>query len=195
MPVILMMSYSSNWKSVVSGRAIALYDSKEDDQNILTPGNDIGVEENRQEVEVKYDEFVAQVQRRASIDSREQAERAIEATLETLAERLIGGEPKDLAAQLPPELAAYLRQPFAGAGEDLTLDEFFEIVSKRENMPVAEAAFHARVVCGLLAEVVSMGEIENVRSQLPSDIRQLFEVENEGELPGQGVIDTSLQEQ
>lgn len=144
---------------------------------------------------MKYDEFVAQVQKRAEIDSREQAERAIEATLETLAERLVGGEPKDLAAQLPPELASYLQQPFAGAGEDLTLDDFFVIVSEREHVPETEAAFHARVVCGLLAEVVSMGEIENVRSQLPSDIRQLFEVENEGELPGQGVIDTALEEQ
>jgi uncharacterized protein (DUF2267 family) len=144
---------------------------------------------------VKYDEFVAQVQRRADIDTREQAERAIRATLETLAERLVGGEPKDLAAQLPPELATYLRQPFAGAGEDLKLDEFFEVVSQREGVPLAEAVFHTRVVCGLLAEVVTMGEIENVRSQLPADLRQLFEVENEGELPGQGVIDTSLQEQ
>jgi uncharacterized protein (DUF2267 family) len=144
---------------------------------------------------VKYDEFVAQVQKRAGIDSREQAERAIQATLETLAERLVGGEPKDLAAQLPPELATYLRQPFAGAGEDLRLDDFFVIVSEREGVPEVDAAFHARVVCGLVAEVVSMGEIENVRSQLPADIRQLFEVENEGELPGQGVIDTALEEQ
>lgn len=144
---------------------------------------------------MKYDEFVAQVQKRAGIDSREQAERAIQATLETLSERLEGGEPKDLAAQLPPELATYLQQPFAGAGEDLTLDDFFVIVGEREGVPQADADFHARVVCGLLAEVVSMGEIENVRSQLPADIRQLFEVENEGELPGQGVIDTSVEEQ
>lgn len=42
---------------------------------------------------------------------------------------------------------------------------------------------------GLVSEVVTIGEIENVRAQLPADIRQLFEVENEGELPGQGVID------
>ncbi len=40
-----------------------------------------------------------------------------------------------------------------------------------------------------VAEVVTMGEIENIRAQLPAEFRQLFEVENEGELPGQGVID------
>jgi len=43
-------------------------------------------------------------------------------------------------------------------------------------------------VLGLVSEVVTMGEIENVRAQLPASLRQLFEVENEGELPGQGVI-------
>ncbi len=52
-----------------------------------------------------------------------------------------------------------------------------------------DAAFHTRVVLGLVSEVVTLGEIENVRAQLPADLRQLFEVENEGELPGQGVID------
>jgi uncharacterized protein (DUF2267 family) len=142
---------------------------------------------------VKYDEFIAQVQRRADLDSRDEVERAVRATLETLAERLAGGEAKDLASQLPPEIAIYLEQPLAGAGEDYSLDEFFQRVSDREGVALPEAAFHARVVCGLVSEVVTMGEIENVRAQLPAEFRQLFEVENEGELPGQGVIDTSAE--
>ncbi len=50
---------------------------------------------------MKYDEFISQVQRRANLASREEAERATRATLETLGERLAGGEAKDLAAQLP----------------------------------------------------------------------------------------------
>jgi uncharacterized protein (DUF2267 family) len=70
-----------------------------------------------------------------------------------------------------------------------TLDDFFMRVAEREGSELAEATFHARVVLGLLSEVVTMGEIENVRAQLPAEFRQLFEVENEGELPGQGVID------
>jgi uncharacterized protein (DUF2267 family) len=142
-----------------------------------------------QEDEVKYDEFIAQVQRRADLSTKDEAERAIRATLETLAGRLAGGEAKDLAAQLPPEIAIYLEQPRVGAGEDFSLDEFFKLVSEREGVELAEASFHARVVLGLLTEVVTMGEIEDVRAQLPPEFRQLFEVENEGELPGQGVID------
>lgn len=142
---------------------------------------------------MKYDEFIAQVQRRADLNSRDEADNAVRATLETLAERLAGGEAKDLASQLPPEIAIYLEQPLAGAGEDYSLDEFFQRVSDREGVALADATFHARVVCGLVSEVVTMGEIENVRAQLPAEFRQLFEVENEGELPGQGVIDTSAE--
>lgn len=132
---------------------------------------------------MKYDEFVASVQSRANINSREEAERAIRATLETLAERLLGGEPKDLASQLPPEIAVYLLQPFAGEGAHFTLAEFFRIVSEREGMPLSEASLHARAVIAVLSESVSMGEIENIRAQLPHDLRQLFMVENEGDLP------------
>ena len=140
---------------------------------------------------MKYDEFIAQVQHRASLNTKSDALLATRATLETLGERLEGGEPEDLAAQLPPEIAVYLVQPFAGSGVPFTLDDFFMRVAEREDTALAEASFHARVVLGLIAEVVTMGEIENIRAQLPADFRQLFEVENEGELPGQGVIDVT----
>ena len=143
---------------------------------------------------MKYDEFIAQVQRRTDLGSHDEADRAVRATLETLTERLAGGEAKDLASQLPPEIAIYLEQPLAGASEDYSLDEFFQRLSEREGVALPDATFHARVVCGLVSEVVTMGEIENVRAQLPAEFRQLFEVENEGELPGQGVIiDTSTE--
>ena len=142
---------------------------------------------------MKYDEFIAQLQRRADLGSRDEADRAARATFETLAERLAGGEAKDLASQLPSEIAVYLEQPLAGTGESYSLDEFFQRVSHREGVALPDATFHARVVIGLLSEVVTMGEIENVRAQLPAEFRQLFEVENEGELPGQGVIETSIE--
>jgi len=141
---------------------------------------------------LKYEEFITQVQRRADLGSRKEEERATRATLETLAERLAGGEAKDLAAQLPHELAAYLQQPLAGIGESLSLAEFFQRVSQREGVALPDASYHARVIIALLSEVVTMGEIENVKAQLPADFRQLFEVENEGQVPGQGVIDTPV---
>ncbi len=132
---------------------------------------------------MKYDEFLGQVQHRARLGSHAEAERATRATLETLAERLAGGEARDLAAQLPPDLAHFLQPPDAGIGTKLTLDEFFEAVSMREGVDLEEATFHARVVIGVLTEAVSQGEIQDVRVQLPAAFTQLFNVANEGDLP------------
>ena len=132
---------------------------------------------------MRYDEFIGQVQHRAGLGSHAEAERATRATLETLAERLAGGEAHDLAAQLPPELALYLQSPDAGIGAKLTLDEFFVLVSEREGVDLPDATLHARVVIGVLTEAVSLGEIQDVRVQLPAAFAQLFNVANEGDLP------------
>jgi len=132
---------------------------------------------------LKYDEFLGQVQHRAGLGSHAEAERATRATLETLAERLAGGEAHDLASQLPAELARSLEAPDAGIGAKLTLDEFFELVSERERADLPTATFHTRVVIGVLTEAVSQGEIQDVRVQLPAAFAQLFNVENVGDLP------------
>src|SRR5438105_14754046 len=95
---------------------------------------------------MKYDEFISQVQQRARLNSREEAERAAYATLQTLGERLVGGEAKDLASQLPPELATYLEQGQAGLNDKFSLDEFFWRISEREGVNLTESTFHARVV-------------------------------------------------
>ena len=132
---------------------------------------------------MKYDEFLGQVRHHARLGSRGEAESATRATLETLAERLVGGEARDLAAQLPPELAHFLQPPEAGIGTKLTLEEFFETVSMREGVELKKATFHARVVIGVLTEAISQGEIQDVRVQLPAAFAQLFNVANEGDLP------------
>jgi len=132
---------------------------------------------------MKYDEFISQVQHRAKLNSREDAVRASSATLETLGERLAGGEAKDLASQLPQELALYLERTHTGIQQSFSLDEFFWRVSQREGVDLTESTYHARVVIALLSEVVTLGEIENIKSQLPKDFAKLFDVENEGNLP------------
>src|SRR6266516_6909857 len=128
---------------------------------------------------MKHDEFIGRVQHYARLASRGDAERATRATLETLGERLAGGEPKDLAAQLPPEIAQYLQQAYTGIQEKFSLDEFFWRVSQREGVDLTESTYHARIVIALLSEVVTMGEIEDIRAQLPEDFAKLLEVENE----------------
>src|SRR5258708_19798870 len=105
---------------------------------------------------LKYDEFIGQVRHRAGLGSHAEAERATRDTLETLAERLAGGEAHDLAAQLPPELAGYLEQPDAGIGANLTLDEFFELVRERAGVDLTDPTLHTPAVLGVHPDPLSL---------------------------------------
>ena len=63
---------------------------------------------------MQYEEFLNKVQDRLGPAQPDEARRAIIATLETLGERISGGEASDLAEQLPEEL----KEPLHQAGED-----------------------------------------------------------------------------
>jgi len=123
---------------------------------------------------MQYHEFVGQVQQRAKLPGEGQAIHAIHATLETLSERLSGGEADELAAQLPAEIGHYLR--LAKTIEKFGMDEFFDRVSAREGVALGPAMHHARVVMSVLTEAVTPGEIEDARAQLPEDLKWLFTV-------------------
>jgi uncharacterized protein (DUF2267 family) len=116
-------------------------------------------------------EFLGRVQQHASIDSRERALDAIRATFETLSERLQGGEPLDLASQLPLLLQDYVD---IGEGERFDLEEFFRRVAEREGTDEAQAREHARAVLEVTTEAVSSGEINDVLAQLPREYHGLF---------------------
>ena len=132
---------------------------------------------------MQFDEFVGQVQSRARLASKGEALAAIRATLETLAQRLAGGEADHLASQLPREIGVYLQAVSdTDGGQRFTLDEFFQRVSEREKAALPAAAYHARVVVELLREAVSAGEIADLRSQLPDDYQPLFEAGSSGRL-------------
>ncbi len=128
---------------------------------------------------MKHDEFIGQVQHRARLASRGDAEIATRATLETLAERLSGGEADDLASQLPRGIAEYLRTEFAGEGMRFSVEEFFERVSQREGVDLPRSIYHAQAVIAVLYEAVSPGEMDDVRAQLPSEYARLFEPDRE----------------
>jgi uncharacterized protein (DUF2267 family) len=132
---------------------------------------------------MKHDEFIGQVQHRARLSSRGEAERATRATLQTLAERLAGGEAEDLAAQLPLEIGHHLRGPWSAQGERFSLSEFFRRVSLREGVDPSAAVFHARAVIEVLSEAVSTGELDDVRAQLPAEFERLFEAVGTGQMP------------
>lgn len=130
---------------------------------------------------MKRDEFVEEVQERGHMGSREEAESAIRATLQTLAERLRGEEAEHLASQLPPGIAEHLR--YERAGESFDLQEFFDRVDERDEVAdEPRAVYHARVVIEVLGDAVTEGEMDDIRSQLPAEYAPLFEAGSQGEM-------------
>jgi uncharacterized protein (DUF2267 family) len=131
-----------------------------------------------------HDEFLGHVQNRARLASTGEAETAVRATLETLAERLEAGLADNLAAQLPQELGRFLRGDVAENFRRTTVQEFFQRVCDREGAAVdpAAAAYHTRVVLEVLQEAVSPGIIQKVLATLPEEFRPIFEVGSQGNL-------------
>jgi uncharacterized protein (DUF2267 family) len=121
---------------------------------------------------MKGDQFISEVRNLAEVDSKEEAEKATRATLETLKERLAGNEPSNLAAQLPPEIAPYLDGE--GGRDSFSVDEFYERVARKEGVSQDEAVKHARAVATVVQTAVTGGEVDDVRSQLGNDYEELF---------------------
>jgi len=121
---------------------------------------------------MKGEQFIAEVRNLAELGTNEDAQKAIRATLETLRERLAGNEPADLAAQLPPEIATYVEG--IGGREVFSVDEFYDRVAHKEGTESEEAVKNARAVATVLQTAVTGGELEDVRSQLSNDYKELF---------------------
>jgi uncharacterized protein (DUF2267 family) len=128
---------------------------------------------------VKYDEFIKHVQQEAQLNSREDAERATQATLETIKERIVGNEASQLAAQLPKELGQYLHGREGEDGAYFKFDEFCQRVSEKEGVEPSVAANHAKAVFTVLQQAVTPGEFADVRANFSDDYEELFAASSE----------------
>jgi uncharacterized protein (DUF2267 family) len=127
---------------------------------------------------VQYQEFLQRVEQQngatqPATETQRAAERAITATLETLSERLTGGEAGDLAAQLPGELKAPLQRT-AEEAEYFSLGEFYRRVAEREGVDIETARNDASAVMTVVRLAVTPGELDDVMAQLPSEFNALF---------------------
>jgi uncharacterized protein (DUF2267 family) len=118
-----------------------------------------------------HDEFVGQVQNKAHLASRGDAETIIRATFETLGERLQPRAAEHVAAQLPPEIGRHLKDR---SFEHLSLHDFNERVAEREHADIEKAYFHARCVLDTLRTAVSPGVVQKIRLQLPQEFQPLL---------------------
>lgn len=115
------------------------------------------------------DAIVERVEGRAGLDRRG-AQRALEAVLETLAERVAGGEVDDLAAALPDELRPPLergRERARGKAQRMSLDQFIARVAEREGATEEAALEHAQAVFTTLHEVIPDKEWSDLLAELP----------------------------
>lgn len=121
-----------------------------------------------------YDRFLGLVQNRARMADPQEAVAATRATLETLGQRLAGGAPGNLAAQLPREIGQYLVNQ-EHRQESFSVDEFFERVNRAEQVDLPDSVFHAKVVLDVAKEAVGDATVDKVRGQLPDEWRRLFD--------------------
>jgi uncharacterized protein (DUF2267 family) len=126
------------------------------------------------EATMNYGEFMKDVRERTGLD-RSQAERAVRATLNTLAQRLAGGEPKDLASQLPEELKETVTfTTGAGEGVHWNAGEFVERVADREGAPPEPARDHVRAIFAALRDALTPGEFDDIATQLDHTYQALL---------------------
>jgi len=123
---------------------------------------------------MKYDEFIKHVQTVAQLNSRDEAEGATRATLETLKERIVGDEASQLAAQMPQELAECLRGQEGENGQAFSMQDFISRVSEKEGVDPTAAAIHVRAVFSVLQSAVTPGEFDDIRANLSEDYAGLF---------------------
>jgi uncharacterized protein (DUF2267 family) len=132
---------------------------------------------------VKYDEFITHVQGVAQLNSREEAERATRATLETIKERIVGDEAKDLASQLPQELSECLRGREGENGQPFSMQEFISRVSDKEGVEPTAAAMHVRAVFTVLQTAVTSGEFADLQANFSHDYSEMFPTAPSSEMP------------
>jgi uncharacterized protein (DUF2267 family) len=120
---------------------------------------------------VDHEHFVSGVEHLAGIP-RDEAERAVEATLTTLAERISGGEARDIGRQLAPDLRPLLTD--GDKAEPFGYEEFLHRVAEREGVPPEVAERDARAVFAELGRAVTHDEIADMASELPRDFAPLI---------------------
>lgn len=121
---------------------------------------------------LKYEEFIERIERLAALESRDAAERALRATLKTLAERLLADERRLVAEQLPRGLAEEVLSPQKPGVFDSK--EFFERVAAREGVGPGYALEHVQSVCEVLGTVLDSTTLRRLRGELGDDFADLF---------------------
>jgi uncharacterized protein (DUF2267 family) len=124
----------------------------------------------------RYERFITAIEQRAGI-SWARAERAAQATLTTLGERIASGDARAMARELPGEIGTWLIDARPDP-EPFGVEEFIRRVADREGVDTDTAERHAAAVFVALARLVRSARLAHVAAQLPKEYGRLI-----GELP------------
>ncbi|MBJ6760773.1 DUF2267 domain-containing protein [Myxococcaceae bacterium JPH2] len=123
-----------------------------------------------------YGFFLKDLQKRAGVDAA-RAEQAAQSVLCLIEQRLMGGEVKDLEAQLPQKLRDVLQRCPRHEGKPprkFGLLAFLAQVAEDLDITTNEAERLSRAVLVTVREHISEGEAEDVIGQLPADLQALW---------------------
>jgi uncharacterized protein (DUF2267 family) len=123
---------------------------------------------------MEYDDFLAKVAERAGV-SRNQAETLARAALEVLADRISGGQARDLAERLPEPAKGWLRSEDEIA-KGYGVHGFIRRVADRAGVPAPLDEAGIRAVFVTLREAVGAKEFREATTQLPREYDVLLSV-------------------
>lgn len=124
--------------------------------------------------EETYGKLVNQIHRMTGLPNKEQAATALDVVLCGIVRRLTPQEASDFISQLPSLLHDRLLELPAGPDKSVTRASIEEALVKRLDI---EPDYASRIVSDIgaaLEQAVSSGQIDNVRSQLPKEMRSIF---------------------
>lgn len=122
---------------------------------------------------LSYEDFISQVQNRADL-SFESAVGGTKAVLNTLADRISGGEAQDLAAELPSELGAHVRKQAGAPAESFPSADFYGRVGERAGLEPERARVVTEAVFNTLEDALSRKEVSDTKAELPTRLKELL---------------------
>ena len=120
--------------------------------------------------------LIMAVQAETDLEDRQQTQLAIDTTLALLIQRITPGEAKDFIAQLPSLLQPSLRGLPQGPDKSIDRKAIIAGLSKQLGLDTAQAERLIGPLIGTIAQAISPGQAEDIRRQLPEDLRSLFTV-------------------
>lgn len=118
-----------------------------------------------------FEEIIDAARHAAGGVSYEAAERAVQSTLQTLAERLPRGEARRILRELPAELTPWVYTETDA--EPFGIDEFLARVAQREGTDIETALLHARGVFSALGDALSGEALAHLAASLPQTFEPL----------------------